>query len=674
MKNKSLSEKVLILGVDGLDPALTAQYLSEGKLPHIKQYIQRGACREDLSMLGAMPTVTPPMWTTLATGAYPGTHGITDFWNQDLEYLDTMVYAFDSRKCQAEQLWNVFAEAEKQTLVWHWPGSSWPPSSDSEYLHVVDGTSPPIIQYGCAIVDWEKNIIADESFSELRYKPKAQTESTGAGCIITDLDVAEDELDIADASVGNKPVVNIMLSSEEGELALEAMAVDLVNAPITAAKGWAIETNKAKEFTLLLSNGLVRRPCLILCNEQGIYDKVAIYTSKSDQQPLVELTMDAVAFNVVDEIKTNDGESLKANRHYRAFEIAPDGSRVNIWTGVAMDIAYDQVWHPKSLYHEIIEHAGYLPPVAAGGGRDPQIVEKFMLPCWEMYTQWQARALNYLIQKQQYDMIFSHIHNVDACGHFFWHLGKHRPKIGNDEQLYRSFMQEVYRQTDEYLGSFLHLLDEGWTVLIVSDHGLMTVLEDEPPLIGDAYGVNIRVMQELGYTELLKDEQGNELRAIDWSKTTAVATRAGHIWLNLKGRQATGIVEPADRYRLEEKIINDLYNYRDPKTGRRVIAIALRNREASIIGMSGEQCGDIIYMLAEGFNRVHGDSLPTVRGYKNTSVSPVFIAAGQGIKAGYKTKRVIREVDVAPTVAMLCGMRMPAQCEGAPVYQILAEE
>ena len=134
------------------------------------------------------------------------------------------------------------------------------------------------------------------------------------------------------------------------------------------------------------------------------------------------------------------------------------------------------------------------------------------------------------------------------------------------------------------------------------------------------------------------------------------------------------MVEPEERYRLEEKIISDLYNYRDSKTGRRVIAIALRNREASIIGMSGEQCGDIIYMLAEGFNRVHGDSMPTARGYKNTSVSPVFIAAGQGIKAGHKTQRVIREVDVAPTVAMLCGVRMPAQCEGAPIYQIFAEK
>ena len=38
------------------------------------------------------------------------------------------------------------------------------------------------------------------------------------------------------------------------------------------------------------------------------------------------------------------------------------------------------------------------------------------------------------------------------------------------------------------------------------------------------------------------------------------------------------------------------------------------------------------------------------------------------------SKRVIRQVDVAPTIAALLGMRMPAQCEGAPIYQILANE
>ena len=54
----------------------------------------------------------------------------------------------------------------------------------------------------------------------------------------------------------------------------------------------------------------------------------------------------------------------------------------------------------------------------------------------------------------------------------------------------------------------------------------------------------------------------------------------------------------------------------------------------------------------------------------DSSVSPIFIAAGAGIKPGY-TKRVIRQVDVAPTAAVLAGVRMPNECEGAVVYQIL---
>ena len=110
-----------VLGVDGMDPSLTKKFMDEGKLPNIKKYVEKGACREDLVMLGAMPTITPPLWATLATGAYPETHGITCFWRQSKESLDEIVYAFDSIGCKAEQLWNVFAESGKKTLVWHWP-------------------------------------------------------------------------------------------------------------------------------------------------------------------------------------------------------------------------------------------------------------------------------------------------------------------------------------------------------------------------------------------------------------------------------------------------------------------------------------------------------------------------------------------------------------------------
>ena len=108
--------------------------------------------------------------------------------------------------------------------------------------------------------------------------------------------------------------------------------------------------------------------------------------------------------------------------------------------------------------------------------------------------------------------------------------------------------------------------------------------------------------------------------------------------------------------------------------GKRIVNVALRNKDAALLGMSGPECGDIIYFLEEGFNRLHGDALSTTEGYFGTSVSPIFIACGPGVKKGCVTSRVIREVDVAPTVAAMMGIPIPAQCEGAPVYQILEQE
>ena len=91
-------------------------------------------------------------------------------------------------------------------------------------------------------------------------------------------------------------------------------------------------------------------------------------------------------------------------------------------------------------------------------------------------------------------------------------------------------------------------------------------------------------MEELGYTYLKKDADGNKLREIDWTETKAVANRACNIHLNIKGRNQhkqpdgtviDGIVDPADQYELEEQIMTDLYGYRDKKTGKRIVALCL---------------------------------------------------------------------------------------------------
>ena len=70
------TEKLLVLGIDGLDPRLTKKYLDEGIMPNTKKFLERGAAQFDFEMIGGQPTVTPPMWTTLATGASPRVHGM----------------------------------------------------------------------------------------------------------------------------------------------------------------------------------------------------------------------------------------------------------------------------------------------------------------------------------------------------------------------------------------------------------------------------------------------------------------------------------------------------------------------------------------------------------------------------------------------------------------------
>ena len=150
--------------------------------------------------------------------------------------------------------------------------------------------------------------------------------------------------------------------------------------------------------------------------------------------------------------------------------------------------------------------------------------------------------------------------------------------------------------------------------------------------------------------------------------------REGHIYLNIKGRDPQGIVDPNDQYELEEEIMTKLYELKDPKTGHRICSVALRNREAILLGQGGPEAGDICCWIAEGYNVDHDDCLSTTLGENDTSVSPIFIGAGKGFKEGIKTDRVIRQIDFAATVAVLGGVRMPAQCEGAPIYQILANE
>ncbi len=81
VRRKGTSKKMIILGLDGLDPKLTERWMAEGKLPNLRKLAETG-------YYGPLRTTFPPLspvaWSTFATGVNPAKHNIFDFLNRDL--------------------------------------------------------------------------------------------------------------------------------------------------------------------------------------------------------------------------------------------------------------------------------------------------------------------------------------------------------------------------------------------------------------------------------------------------------------------------------------------------------------------------------------------------------------------------------------------------------------
>lgn len=536
-------------------------------------------------------------------------------------------------------------------------------------LHVIDGTQPEGINCGIASCDPERLVIASERTPEVIFRQKAASDSN-VPCFIEGMEIAdngtETMLEMVGVTTGS---ISGVMTPDNVTPGLSDTPLDAVMSPIKPASGWADAPAGAKEFTILHAGGLIRRPALILQNEQGIYDRIAIYKSKNETGPIAVLPKNVYVGDIIDEAFKGE-ERILTNRSMRVLELAEDGSTLRMWISTAMDFHSDTLWSPKSLLPEIIEQVGYPQSVCLSGCGDKRLISDCMRASWDYAAKWNADSLKYLARNKDYGMIFSHFHNVDMQGHMLVAYLKKGSKLA--PEVVQQLFEDVYVQTDNYLGQMLPLLDEGWTMFVISDHG-QTCPEYTPSHLCITPFMDGLYMPQLGYTVLKKDENGKDLPEIDWSKTRAVSWRMGEIWINLKGRDPEGIVDPADKYELEEAIMKDLYRMYDPETGHRLVLMALRNKDAVVLGMGGPNAGDIIFFNNEGHTNDHADSISTMEGACGTSVMSVFMAAGPGIKKGCLTERIIKHVDVAPTAAALLGVRVPRECEGAPVYQILGE-
>lgn len=130
--------RVLLIGLDGLEPSLAKGWMDEGLLPHLARLRMEGGFGP---LTSTRPPVTFPAWTTCVTGVDPGHHGIFDF--TQLDHAARRVRFVNARDRRAPALWNILGEQGKRVCVLGVPGT-YPPEPVNGIL--VAGFDSPVAQ------------------------------------------------------------------------------------------------------------------------------------------------------------------------------------------------------------------------------------------------------------------------------------------------------------------------------------------------------------------------------------------------------------------------------------------------------------------------------------------------------------------------------------------------
>lgn len=86
---------------------------------------------------------------------------------------------------------------------------------------------------------------------------------------------------------------------------------------------------------------------------------------------------------------------------------------------MASHIENDSVWHPKRIFREVADNVGYSVPCSMQGRQDSLLITECMLDNWYAVADWQSAAMLHLIESEDLDVVFSHMHSVDLEEHMF---------------------------------------------------------------------------------------------------------------------------------------------------------------------------------------------------------------------------------------------------------------
>jgi predicted AlkP superfamily phosphohydrolase/phosphomutase len=280
-------------------------------------------------------------------------------------------------------------------------------------------------------------------------------------------------------------------------------------------------------------------------------------------------------------------------------------------------------------------------------------------------------ASEWLMDNTEWDLMASVWVSIDRTQHCLSNFiaSDHPDYAENKDTRIGKKVADIFRQTDEAIGSFVSRANDDDVILFISDHGFQSctravnmdrMLSDFGFLDFSASNVvfgpmqwgPVRQVARKVYDVLGLHGKVSLPQTVNWSKSkafTSIRSTGEGVSINLAGREIDGIVDPADYDTVRDQIMDRLANYTDPKTGNKPVKEIAKREDVFPSGAFADQAPDIMMVPAEGYSLTHAKSSIEDADWVSGDhrMEGVIVAVGPNVKPFEQTPSLI---DMAPTL------------------------
>ncbi len=278
--------------------------------------------------------------------------------------------------------------------------------------------------------------------------------------------------------------------------------------------------------------------------------------------------------------------------------------------------------------------------------------------------------LAYALEQFAGGLLFFYFSSTDLQAHMFWWDSDdpHPVRSPSDAKKYQQVMVDLYQRMDGIIGDVVAEHGDDATIIVMSDHGFCNFRRQ--------FNLN-RWLRDNDY---IKPADCNNLLnpySVEWLSTRAYGLGLNGLYVNLRGRERDGIVDPSEREALLTEISDKLLAVRDPLNGKPVIATVYRTDEV-YSGPFTENAPDLIVGYHRGYRASWKTTLgdmneETIRDNDSAWSADHCIAADQVPGVVFSNRPIASDdpslVDMAPTLLKLFNVDPPATMTGQSMYE-----